>query len=445
MTSFLALLRRALWETDPASVGKAKGFLVRSLRFLFLISRALAGEQFALRAMGLVYTTLLSLVPLLAVSFSVLKAFGVHAKAEVILYQFLEPLGTKGVELSVRIIQFVENVKASVLGSIGLIMLMYTVVTLIHQMERAMNYIWRVKATRSFAKRLSNYMSFILVGPVVVFSIAGIVGSVMSTEFVRKIQAVTTFGGALYVLGKAAPFVLICGVFTLLYLLLPNTRVRVGPALKGGLLAASLWVLTGWLFTYGVVSTARYSAIYSGFATLILFLIWLYWSFLIVFAGAWTAWYAQCPHAVVKEADDTASVAGTLRVQIALRAMISIGRHFYTEKIPCTLDILASRMGVPHGPLGETLDMLVRADLLFASGDEAPGYVPARDPGRIRIDEIIQAVADPGDELSCHHGDPSSREVEKTMARVRDAVSQALASQTLKDLLPSDEVSSGRP
>jgi membrane protein len=259
----------------------------------------------------------------------------------------------------------------------------------------------------------------------------------------KKFQAIEPFGSVLYSIGKTVPFVLICGVFTLIYLLLPNTKVRVGPALKGGLFAASLWVITGWVFTYVVVSTAKYSAIYSGFATLILFFVWLYWSFLILLAGAWTARYVQYPYVVDITTHDTFTVSGKMKAQTALLAMIVIGRHFYTETTPCTPDSIASRLVVSPGLLAETIDMLVHGGLLIASGDEVPSYEPARDPGRIQVKEIFDAVADRGEELRCRHSDPLFQEVERTMERVNDAMSQALASETLKSLILSCDISSG--
>ena len=109
-----------------------------------------------LQAMSLVYTTLLSLVPLIAVSFSVLKGFGVHNQVEPMLSSVLAPLGDKGAEITSKIIEFVENTKAGVLGSLGLVLLFYTVVSLIQKIERSFNFTWRISKPRPFAQRFSG-------------------------------------------------------------------------------------------------------------------------------------------------------------------------------------------------------------------------------------------------------------------------------------------------
>ena len=161
---------KELWGIDISSFGRFRAFLIKALRLLYVAVREFSEGQLTLRAMGLVYTTLLSLVPLIAVSFSVLKAFGVHNQVEPFLYNFLSPLGSKGAEITRKIIGFVENIKVGVLGSIGLAMLIYTVISLIQKIEDAFNYIWKIKRPRSFARRFSDYMSVILIGPVLIFS-----------------------------------------------------------------------------------------------------------------------------------------------------------------------------------------------------------------------------------------------------------------------------------
>ncbi|HFC53817.1 MAG TPA: ribonuclease BN, partial [Gammaproteobacteria bacterium] len=120
---------------------------------LYVLVRDLARGQLSLRAASLSYTTLLSLVPLLAVSFSVLQAFGVYNQLEPLLLQFLEPLGPKGAEIGERIVSFVSNMRVGVLGSVGLAMLFYTVISLVNKIERSFNHIWRVKENRTFGRR----------------------------------------------------------------------------------------------------------------------------------------------------------------------------------------------------------------------------------------------------------------------------------------------------
>jgi membrane protein len=159
-----------LWVLDLSHLPRWKAWFLRTLRLLLALVRDISEGELTLRAMSLVYTTLLSLVPLLAVSFSVLKAFGVHNQIEPMLMQFLAPFGPKGREIAFKIVEFVENMKVGILGAVGLALLLYTVVGLIQKIENAFNFTWHVKQSRSLPQRFSGYLSVIIIGPVLVFS-----------------------------------------------------------------------------------------------------------------------------------------------------------------------------------------------------------------------------------------------------------------------------------
>src|SRR5690554_4428770 len=144
--------------------------------------------------MSLVYTTLLSIVPLLALSFSVLKAMGVHQRMEPLLYQFFEPMGPQGMEVAERILGFVDNMRVGVLGSVGLALLVYTVISLVQKIERSFNTIWRVPEMRSMAQRFSNYLSVIMVGPLLMVSAIGVTAAIFSSEIAQTLIAIEPFG-----------------------------------------------------------------------------------------------------------------------------------------------------------------------------------------------------------------------------------------------------------
>ena len=134
-----------VWQRDVYTMSRTKRVMVFWVRmFQVLIEEILTGDL-RLRAMGLVYVSILSLVPLLAFAFSVLKGFGVQNRMQPILVSMFNPLGDKGPEIAAKVIDFVNNVKAGVLGTLGLVMLLYTVVTLVRKVEAAFNHVWRVR------------------------------------------------------------------------------------------------------------------------------------------------------------------------------------------------------------------------------------------------------------------------------------------------------------
>ena len=193
METVFQRMREFLWA--PPGTGE---FLERAARrlaqFVYAISRDVADGQLTLRAMGLVYTTLLSLVPLMALSFSVLKGFGVNRQIEPLLYNFLEPLGEKGEEITRHIIGFVDNINGGVLGGVGLAVLLYTVISMVQKVEESFNYVWQVDKSRSIGRRFSDYLSVILIGPVVMVTAMVITASVSSFGLVQRVAASEPLG-----------------------------------------------------------------------------------------------------------------------------------------------------------------------------------------------------------------------------------------------------------
>jgi membrane protein len=428
-------LIRKLWKADTAVAGKPRSFRIKTLRLIYVIIKGFSEEQLILRAMGLVYTTLLSFVPLLAVSFSVLKAFGVDTRFMIFLYYFLEPLGESGVDISMKIIGFVENVKIGVLGSIGLSLLIYTVLSAVQKIESALNYIWNIKDTRGFSQRFSNYMSVLLVGPVLIFSALGITASLMSSAVIKKLMAVQVFGMVIYMISRLAPYALIAIAFTLIYMLLPNTRVRFRAAFAGGIVAAVLWQTIGWIFASFIVSSAQYSAIYSGFATLILFLIWLYWNYLTLFIGAMVSFYIQNPY-LLEEGSKTLAFSGRAKEKQALAIMFLVGYNFYHNKAHWEFASLSERLGLPAARVQEVLTAIEERGLLVQAQGEPPAYLPARDLEAITLNDIISAVRVSGKDAPISGKSLAAiPAVDDIMKHIEDAISLSLEKQTLKDLV----------
>ena len=158
-------LKHDLWVMDIDSLHGLQRVGVQLLRLVWAAAMEFSNRLLDARAAGLVYTTLLSFVPFLAVTFSVLKAFDVHHSIEPVLAQALEPLGQKGEEITAQVIEFVSHIKVGVLGVVGIAGLLYTTYSLIDKIETTLNAIWRVQRGRSLTRKFTDYLSVVLVGP----------------------------------------------------------------------------------------------------------------------------------------------------------------------------------------------------------------------------------------------------------------------------------------
>ena len=342
--------------------------------------------EITLRATGLVYSTLLSLVPLLALSFSVLKGFGVHNQMEPLLLELLSPLGNKAEELTKQVLGFVDNVQVGVLGVAGLATLLYTVVTLMQKIEESFNYVWYVKQSRSFLAQFRDYLSVVLIGPILIFSGIGLWGTIIKMEFVQTITTVEPFGWLLTTVVQLSPAMLIILAFAFLYLFIPNTRVKPQAALVGALFAGLVWQIAGWAFAAFVVSSGQQTAIYSIFASLFLFMLWMYVGWIIVLTGARLAYYMQYPDAVHLPQQPRESSVQT-RELLAAAVLQEIGRRFRHKQSPPTLSELRQTIAVPRFLINAAVEDLIAYGILSRDDSpETPHYLL-----RVPLDQLTVA------------------------------------------------------
>lgn len=427
-------LGREVWAEDIRGRSRPHRLVVNALRLFYVLAREVYEGHLTLRATSLVYTTILSLVPLLAVSFSVLKAFGVHSQLEPLLRNFLAPLGAQGEQLVRNIVLFIENVRVGVLGSVGLVVLLYTVVSLVQQTEDAFNFIWRVKNLRGLLHRFSDYLSVILVGPVLVFSALGLATTVLGTDLVQRVAEIDPFGTVIAFAGRLVPYLLMVAALVFVYVFLPNTKVRFGSAVVGAVFAVALWQITGWVFASFVVASGRYEAIYSGFALVLLFMIWLYLVWLILLIGAQVAFYHQYPQFIVRN-KETLALGNRLKEQLALLVMYLIGSNFYNNRKPWTFEGLVQRLQLPIEPLRRTLQDLEDKGFIVIVGSDPVTYLPARDPGTLTVRQFLGAIRGDGEEacLQC-----SIAPVDRLMGRIGEAFANATGDETLEDLIVAE-------
>ena len=431
-------LTRGIWEADLSTLTGYRAFIIKTLRLSIVAIKEFTEGQLTLRAMSLVYTTLLSIVPILAISFSVLKAFGVHNEIlEPFMLNFLAPLGDKGAEITSQIIGFVENMKVGVLGSLGLGLLFYTVVSVIQKVEKSFNAVWRIKKTRTLSRRFSDYLSVIIIGPVLIFIAIGLTASVMSNTIVQKVISIEPFGTLFYLLMEKSPYFIVCAAFTFLYIFIPNTKVKIKSALVGGVIAGILWETAGWAFASFIVTSTKYAAIYSGFAILIMFMLWLYLSWLILLVGAQISFYHQYPHFLTAN-KDVFTLSNRLRERITFMIMYFIGYNYFHNQKHWTLDGLVNRLELPVDTIQDILDLLEKDGLILETGDDPPAYIPARSIEKIRLNDLLNCVRIAEKEtLSLEKRVASVPDVDTIISTLDIAIDKTLGEQTLRDLVVS--------
>jgi membrane protein len=429
-----------VWDDDLSGLHGMRRIVVFVLRAMHMLLRELMGGQLNLRAMSLVYTTLLSIVPLLAVSFSVLKGFGIHNKFEPLLFNFLEPLGPKAAQITDQVITFVDNVKVGVLGSIGFALLIYTVIALVQKIEAAFNFVWQIDHLRSLAQRFSNYLSVILIGPVLIFTAVGFTATVLETSVAQKLAAIEPFGTLMLFVGELVPYLLVCLAFTFIYIFIPNTRVSFRAALVGGVIAGILWKTVGWGFTTFIATSSKYAAIYSSFAIGILLLIWLYISWLVLLVGSQIAFYVQYPKYMTLQRVQFV-LSNRLRERLALQVMYLIGYNHCHNRPPWNLERLVERLELPDEPVHRILRILMEAGYLAeVVSDEPPVYLPVHDLASTRLVDLLTDVRAAGESRFLNLQQlPALPAVEQFTTEINGSWQAVLGERTLKNLVSAGD------
>ena len=419
-----------LWHPRTATLPGYSAAGLRLARFVYANARDALTGQLTLRAMGLVYVTILSVVPLLAISFSVLKAFDFHLQVKPFLENLLLPLGNRGSELIDQVMGFVDNVQGDVLAGLGLIMLFFTAVSMAQRVEDSMNYVWRVGKSRSFARRMSEYLSLILVGPVVMVTAMGLIAALRANQLVQEVEQLETVGTGLSLLSRWSPYLLVMAGFSFVYWLVPNTRVRLSAALVGGVTAGFLWAGTGVIFANTVVTATRTVNIYATFAVVRLAFIWLYLCWLILLVGGQVAFYFQHPDHM-RLGHRALQMGNRQREQLALSIMLLAEQAFRDREQSLHIAELASRLRVTELGMHAVLSRLQWAGLLTQSGRQR--LQPAQDPSTMLLTDILAAVREPMERDTFSPGrwpDPVVRLDDSLNRSLQDAV----GSMTLADL-----------
>lgn len=419
-------------SSPPLPGPLSRGVPAAALRCVWTLRANFLAHQGPLRAAALTYTTVLSLVPFLAIAFSLLKGFGVQNTLEPLLRQVAGDSG----DTVARIIEYVNNTNVKSLGTIGLLALILTVISLLSEIEEAFNAVWEVRETRSLQRRFSDYLSVVVVGPVLLLVATSMTSGLQSQWLVQWLIQRTYLGDLVLLAFRLVPYILIWFVMVFLYVFIPNTRVRFTSALPGGILAGTAWQAAQWGYFHFQVGVAKYNAIYGTLAALPVFLVWVYVSWLIVLFGLEVVRmihyrdYENRLHL-------PATPAAVGRDELGLALMIVICRRFRHGDPPPDALLLAEETGASPHQVKELLRGLAESGYLAATAGNEPGWLPARDPAAMPVAEILGALRR-HDTLTSAASSPAVAAAAAVILRGQLGACASLDGVTLHDLAADD-------
>lgn len=377
-----------LWR-DPAGSPLPLRLSHRALQIAAAIVRDLRNGDLSMRAMSLVYTTVIAIVPLIAIVFSVLKGFGLHEQVEPALLDALSDLGDKRFEIVDSVMGFINNVNVGVLGSLGFAILLFSVISMMQKIERAFNATWKINRGRQLSERLRDYLSVIFAGPLLIFLSAALTTSFQTSIVYEYVTSIGAGEWLVYFFSKLLPYLLMTVGFALLYLILPNTKVRLPAALIGGLVTAIFWKAMGWGVSQFIANSAASVAIYSAFASVIILMVWMQLAWLVLLIGASVAFYVQNADQVQVSKTDAILSAET-REKLAVSILCLVGRDFIKGEQTYSIDVMRLELAIDNAVLHEAIDELKTLGYLAQSEDG--DLLLKRAPENIEIETLVNQL-----------------------------------------------------
>lgn len=385
-----------IWGVPARDQRRPRAALYRASRIAYSVFRGFLDNRLTIRAAALTYYSVLSVVPFLALAFSVLKGFGAYSafvEGTVRPYLWHTFAGNPAlVGAFERILAFVSRTDLSRLGALGLLLLVYTSVSLIRSVEQALDEIWGVQTGRPLLRQVTDYIALLVTTPLLVMVATTLATAAQSWAIVRFLREKLDLGGAIDFALRFTSVVVVWIALFAIYAILPNERIRARSAAIGAAVGAALWqgALIGHVkFQVGVAS---YNALYSVLSAIPIFLVWTYVSWLTVLVGAQVAASHQNEQ-VARQRFHARHADQALKEDLAVIAAALVARDFIEGRPRRGHVALAQRLEVPPPVMEEILEALVRSGLLArTTGDGEPGYVPARDLDGIRLKDLRTAL-----------------------------------------------------
>ncbi len=427
-------IRYDIWQITEHELSRSRRFTYRLVKTLILATRGFIDDKLNIRASALTYSILFAIVPLIALVVAIARGFGVENFIEDSLQgSYIAKIG-----MVPKVMEFVQKYLESTQGGlfigIGLIVLFWSVMNFFMQVENAFNSIWQVKKSRSPIRQFTTYFSTILILPLFIVLSSGFsifVSSSLSQSYIYQVLSPFLRFGV-----KLIPYMLNWLVFTIMYMVIPNTRVRFFNALFAGIAAGSAFQLFQMLYINGQVYLSRYNVVYGGFAAIPLLLLWLQISCLIVLLGAEISFASQN----IKNYDyevDTKKISTRYKHFLTIFITYFIVKRFEQQQAPLSSEKIAEINKLPTRLVNQILSKLVDAGVLievFYDATKSKSYMPAIDINQLTLKMLNAKLETLGSELFLTAENEQLDEFWKKTLKIREEMEKPTDDLLVKDM-----------
>jgi len=384
-----------IWSHDLASKSRRRSFLIRQARIYILAVKGFFEVRATVKAASLTYFTMLSIVPIFAIAFAVARNFGFENRLHELINNNMQGQGQEEILKWVTdmVDTLLSNTKGGILAGIGGVILFWSVIQVLNNIEDAFNHIWQIKKARSPVRKFSDYLAIMILSPIAI----GLTGSMM-VKIRFMAEDVEMFKGIIVSMIKSVPYVSIWLLFTIIYIVMPNTRVKFKYAVIAGIFAGTVAMIFQGLYQDLQIGVFRFNTLYGSIAAIPLFLIWLQITWLIVLSGAEISFAYQNIENYEFE-EGALNLSYNNKRILTLLIAYHIIKNFEEGGDPWNTDMLSHELGIPIRLVNDLVYDLVDAGILAELASDNPkdrSYQPSVDISIISVEYIYSQIEHAG-------------------------------------------------
>ena len=428
-------LNDAIWHTSLSDISRSKSFIFRQLRIIVLAARGFMNDKVQLRASALTFYSLLSIIPVVAIAFAIAKGFG--------LDQNLQQLVAKEFQTQPEVLDWLLSVATNALqktrggpiAGVGIIILFWSAMSLLDQIESSFNHIWQIRSSRPWYRKFTDYLTIMLIAPVFLILSSSITVLDLS-DFISRSSILDFLKPIFNFLLKFAPYVLTWFALTVLYIIIPNTKVKFVPALVSGIIAGTVLQILQWLYIDLQFGISKLSSIYGSFAAIPLFILWLQASWIILLLGAELSFANQNVSRYEYESE-ALNVSQYQKKALVLMIMNMIIRNFTVGEKPISAEDISGKLKIPVRLVRDILQDLNNAGLvsvIHENEHEERLYQPAMDINKLSISYVLNRLERKGSEHQIFVKSNEFNKITSMLEKFDKLVAQSDSNILVKDL-----------
>ncbi|MBN2034910.1 MAG: YihY family inner membrane protein [Deltaproteobacteria bacterium] len=433
----IRFLTRDVWRVRGKDLPRSRSIPLRAIRVVILSIRGIMQDEAPLRASALTFYSLLSVVPVVAMIFGIAKGFGFEKNLEKMLIISLEGQEQVVEQILTFSHALLDSVKGGFVAGVGLLVLLYTIIKILSNIESAFNNIWGVKRARSLNRKITDYLSIMLIAPVLIVLSSTMTVLVSSgiTRVVEGISYLRVVSPGISLLLSFLPYLSLWILFSFVFIFVPNTKIKFTSGILGGIIAGTLYHIFQWGYIHLQIGVAKYNAIYGSFAALPLFFVWMQLSWLIVLFGAEIAFAHQNVETYEFE-QDCLTASHSFKRLLTLWVLHRLLKNFLLGEEPWDASRICHETEIPSRLVNQILHELGASRLVseVKLNETRVGYEPAQDPDGLTLKSVIEALEEYGSRNIPIARTRSLEKIDERLKAFDELIAGSQANIKLKDL-----------